>query len=336
MIFAKHTLAVVAAVGFACKVSAEEQSIYEIASSVPEFSTLTAAVDAAGLDGVLSGDGTFTTFAPPNAAFDALPDGVVAKLLEPEWIYHLQDMLTHHVLGSEVRSTDLSDGLEAETLNGETIVINLDPPRVDENAEILIDAGLVDVEASNGVIHGVSNVLLPTSATSNIVDIAASNPDFSTLVAAVKAAGLVDALSGDGPLTVFAPTNAAFDALPEGTVEALLADITKLTEILTYHVVAGNAHSTTLAAGPVETLNGASVEISTTDGGVMVNDANVVAADILANNGIIHVLDAVILPPADDATEPPAPSPDTTSGAAGASATGLVIGALAGAAALLN
>merc|ERR1711966_113564 len=309
MIFAKHTLAIVAAVGFASKVSAQEQSIYEIASSVPEFSTLTAAVDAAGLDGVLSGDGTFTTFAPPNAAFDALPDGVVAKLLEPEWIYHLQDMLTHHVLGTEVRSGDLSDGLEA---------------------------GLVDVEASNGVIHGVSNVLLPTSATSNIVDIAASNTAFSTLVAAVKAAGLVDALSGDGPLTVFAPTNAAFDALPEGTVEALLADITKLTEILTYHVVAGNAHSTTLAAGPVETLNGASVEISTTDGGVMVNDANVVAADILASNGIIHVLDAVILPPADDATEPPAPSPDTTAGAAGASATGLVIGALAGAAALLN
>ena len=200
MIFAKRTLAIVAAVGFASKVSAQEQSIYEIASSVPEFSTLTAAVDAAGLDGVLSGDGTFTTFAPPNAAFDALPDGVVAKLLKPDWLFHLQDMLTHHVLGSEVRSTDLSDGLEAETLNGETIVINLDPPRVDDNAEI---AGLVDVEASNGVIHGVSNVLLPTSATSNIVDIAASNPDFSTLVAAVKAAGLVDALSGDGPLTVF-------------------------------------------------------------------------------------------------------------------------------------
>jgi transforming growth factor-beta-induced protein len=336
MIFAKHTLALVAAVGFASKANAQDQSIYEIASSVPEFSTLTAAVDAAGLDGVLSGDGTFTVFAPPNAAFDALPDGVVAKLLKPEWIFQLQDMITYHALGSEVRSGDLSDGLEAETLNGETVVVNLDPPRVNENAEILIDAGLVDVEATNGVIHGVSNVLLPTSATSNIVDIAAGNPDFSTLVAAVQAAGLVDALSSDGPLTVFAPTNAAFEALPEGTVEALLADIPTLTEILTYHVVPGNAHSSTLAAGSVETLNGAPVEISTTDGGVMVNDANVVAADVLASNGIIHVLDKVILPPADDATEVPAPSPDTTSGAAGASATGLVIGALAGAAALLN
>ena len=203
MIFAKYTLAIVAAVGFASKANAQDQSIYQIASSVPEFSTLTAAVDAAGLDEVLSGDGTFTVFAPPNSAFDALPDGVVAKLLEPEWIHHLQDLIVYHALGSEVRSADLSDGLEAETLNSETVVINLDPPRVNENAEILIDAGLVDVEASNGVVHGVSNVLLPTSATSNIVDIAAANSDFSTLVAAVQAAGLVDALSGDGPLTVF-------------------------------------------------------------------------------------------------------------------------------------
>lgn len=341
MIFAKRTLAVVAAI--ASTANAQNSSIYEIASSVPDFSTVVTAIDAAGLDEALSGDGgTYTVFAPPNSAFEALPEGVLDKLLKPEWFYHLQDVIFYHALGTEVRSTDLSDGLEAETLNTETIVINLDPPRVNENAEILIDAGLVDVEASNGVIHGVSNVLLPTSVTSSIVDIAAGNPDFSTLVAAVKAAGLVDAL-GDGPLTVFAPTNAAFDALPEGTVEALLGDIPKLTEILTYHVVSGNAHSSTLAAGSVETLNGATVEIST-DGGVMVNDANVVAADILASNGIIHVIDKVILPPADEmteppaseATEPPAPAPDATSGAAGASATGLALGVLAGAAALLN
>ena len=184
------------------------------------------------------------------------------------------------------------------------------------------------------------------SATSSIVDIAAGNPSFSTLVAAVQAAGLVDALSGDGPLTVFAPTDEAFAALPEGTVEALLGDIPKLTEILTYHVVSGNAHSSTLTAGSVETLNGATVEIST-EGGVMVNDATVVAADILANNGIIHVIDKVILPPSDemteppasDATEAPAPAPgmdDTTSGAAGVSAAGMVLGGIAGAAALLN
>lgn len=343
MLFAKRTLAVVAAIGIASTVTAQDQSIYDIASSVDDFSTLTAAVDAAGLAEVLSGDGTFTVFAPPNSAFDALPEGVVPKLLEPEWIFHLQDVLKYHALGSEVRSESLSDGLEAETLNTEKIVVNLDPPRVNENADILIDAGLVDIAASNGVIHGVSNVLLPTSATSSIVDIASGNPSFSTLVAAVQAAGLADALSGDGPLTVFAPTDEAFAALPEGTVEALLEDIPKLTEILTYHVLSGNAHSSTLTDGSVETLNGATVEVST-DGGVMVNDANVIAADILANNGIIHVIDKVILPPSDemteppasDATEAPAPAPDTTSGAAGASATGLVFGAIAGAAALLN
>ena len=345
MLFAKRTLAAVAAIGIASPaVNAQDQSIYDIASSVPDFSTLTAAVDAAGLTDVLSADGTFTIFAPPNSAFEALPDGVVSKLLEPEWIYHLQDVLKYHALGAEVRSTDLSDGLEAETLNAEKILINLDPPRVNEDAEILIDAGLVDVEASNGVIHGISNVLLPTSATSSIVDIAAGNPSFSPLAAAVQAAGLVDALSGDGPLTVFAPTDEAFAALPAGTVEALLNDIPKLTEILTYHVVSGNAHSSTLTAGSVDTLNGAPVEIST-DNGVMVNDATVVAADILANNGIIHVIDKVILPPPDDMmteppaseeTEVPAPAPDATSGGAEVSAAGLVLGAIAGAAALLN
>ena len=139
MLFAKRTLAVVAAIGIASPaVTAQDQSIYDIASSVPDFSTLTAAVDAAGLTDVLSGDGTFTVFAPPNSAFEALPEGVVSKLLEPEWIYHLQDVLKYHALGAEVRSTDLSDGLEAETLNSEKIVINLDPPRVNEDAEILL------------------------------------------------------------------------------------------------------------------------------------------------------------------------------------------------------
>ena len=101
-------------------------------------------------------------------------------------------------------SSDLTDGMETQAVNGENITIILNPPRVNEDALLLIDDGLVDIEASNGVIHAISNVLLPTSATSNIVDIAASNPDLSTLVAAVQAAGLVDALSGvEGPLTVF-------------------------------------------------------------------------------------------------------------------------------------
>lgn len=131
----------------------------------------------------------------------------------------------------------------------------------------------------------------------DIVDTAVSAGTFNTLVAAVEAAGLVETLKGDGPFTVFAPTDEAFAALPEGTVEGLLADPEALAAILTYHVVAGKVMSTDLSDGMMATtVNGADITIGT-EGGVTVNDANVVTADIEASNGVIHVIDAVILPP---------------------------------------
>jgi uncharacterized surface protein with fasciclin (FAS1) repeats len=131
----------------------------------------------------------------------------------------------------------------------------------------------------------------------DIVDVAVGAGSFNTLVAAVQAAGLEDTLRGPGPFTVFAPTDEAFAALPEGTVEALLADIPSLTAILTYHVVSGAVMSGDLSDGmTAATVNGADITIGTT-GGVTVNGANVVAADIAASNGVIHVIDAVILPP---------------------------------------
>ena len=130
----------------------------------------------------------------------------------------------------------------------------------------------------------------------DIVDTAVAAGDFTTLVAAVEAAGLVETLKGDGPFTVFAPTDEAFAALPEGTVEALLDDIPTLTGILTYHVVPGAVMSGDLSDGMMaETVNGQSLTISLGDG-VMVDSANVVAADIEASNGVIHVIDAVIMP----------------------------------------
>lgn len=133
----------------------------------------------------------------------------------------------------------------------------------------------------------------------DIVDVAASNPDFSTLVAAVKAAGLVDALKGDGPLTVFAPTNAAFAKLPAGTVENLLKPENKdmLIDILTYHVVSGKIMaSDVVKVESAQSLMGQSIKVNVTGGKVMVNNANVVATDVAASNGVIHVIDAVILP----------------------------------------
>jgi uncharacterized surface protein with fasciclin (FAS1) repeats len=135
-----------------------------------------------------------------------------------------------------------------------------------------------------------------------IVEVAQSNADFSTLVAAVTAAGLADALSGEGPLTVFAPTNAAFEALPEGLLEKLLLPENKeiLTKILTYHVVAAKVMAADVMAGDVTSLEGSTFAV-TTDGGVKINDSsNVTATDIEASNGVIHVIDAVIVPPSVD------------------------------------
>jgi uncharacterized surface protein with fasciclin (FAS1) repeats len=131
-----------------------------------------------------------------------------------------------------------------------------------------------------------------------IVEVAAANEDFSTLVAAVEAAGLVETLSGEGPFTVFAPTNEAFAALPEGVLDALLLPENKdtLTKILTYHVVAGEVTSDQITDGDVATVEGQSVTLSTAEG-VTVNGATVIAADVDASNGVIHVIDAVLIPP---------------------------------------
>jgi len=132
----------------------------------------------------------------------------------------------------------------------------------------------------------------------NIVEVAIDAGSFQTLVTAVDAAGLTETLSEGGPFTLFAPTDAAFDALPEGTIEALLADPEALADILTYHVVSGEVTAeqvVTLTAAT--TVNGAAVDIRVEGGNVFVNDAMVVQTDIQASNGIIHVIDAVILPP---------------------------------------
>ena len=142
------------------------------------------------------------------------------------------------------------------------------------------------------------NTEAPAEEAQDIVAIASANEDFSTLVAAVAAAGLVEVLQGEGPFTVFAPTNDAFAALPAGLVDKLLLEENKdvLVKILTYHVVSGAVLAADVTAGEVPSVEGQNITV-TTEGGVMVNNANVVATDIIASNGVIHVIDAVILPP---------------------------------------
>jgi transforming growth factor-beta-induced protein len=312
--FQKLTLATVATYALQ---SASAESIFEIASGAENFSTLVTAVHHAGLADTLSGDGSFTVFAPTNAAFGKVPADTLTKLLDETWLPQLKDLVLYHALGSKVLSTDLVDGMMVSTLNGESITISTTPPSINGNSMIITD-GLVDIEADNGVIHGIDTVLAPTSLTSNIVDIAAGNNAFSTLVAAVTAAELVDALSGEGPFTVFAPTNDAFAALDAGTVDSLLLPENKdqLIKILQYHVVAANADSS-VASGDYPTLSGDNIKVENSDSGVMINDAKVVIADVIASNGIIHAIDKVLMPP-DDATPPEtdeatlAPTPSAT------------------------
>ena len=144
----------------------------------------------------------------------------------------------------------------------------------------------------------VAALVLSFASAQTIVDIAAGNDDFSTLVTAVTAAGLVDVLSGEGPFTVFAPTNAAFAALPAGALDAVLADADLLTAVLTYHVVAGDVRAADVVTlSKARTVQGEWLAVSAADG-VMVDSANVVATDIVADNGVIHVVDSVLLPKA--------------------------------------
>ncbi len=163
----------------------------------------------------------------------------------------------------------------------------------------LIIASFALIFGSSQVIAGSYDGKKSKGMTKDIVDTAASNDTFSTLVAAVQAAGLVDTLKGDGPFTVFAPTNDAFAALPEGTVETLLKPENRdqLVAILTYHVVPGKVKAKDVVnLSTAETAQGQSVNIQVNDGKVMIDNAQVVMTDIETSNGVIHVIDAVILP----------------------------------------
>lgn len=167
---------------------------------------------------------------------------------------------------------------------------------------LLAACGTSSVASTAGSASTPQATMMP-AASQNIVQIAAGNSDFSTLVAAVKAAGLVDTLSGPGPFTVFAPTNAAFAALPAGTLDTLLKPENKgtLTKILTYHVVSGSVYEKDVKAGDVMTVNGAKFTVSIANGSVFITDgkgnkAKIVKTDIAASNGVIHVMDAVLIP----------------------------------------
>jgi len=279
--------ALLLAVPQAARAQGEPGTIVDIAVGNPDFSTLVTAVQAAGLVELLSAPKARTVFAPSNAAFEKLPAGTLEALLQDT--NELRKVLLYHVVNGRVRSTDLVAG-KVVTVQGAAATVDLSAGVQIEGANVVA----ADVEAGNGVIHVIDTVLLPPPS---IVELAVATPEFSTLVAAVQAAGLVDLLSADGPYTVFAPSNAAFEALPAGLLDELLQDTNRLRHILLYHVNHGpRLRAADLASGQVLTMHGAPAQVVVSESGVSVNQAQVVTADIEAGNGIIHVLDQVILP----------------------------------------
>ncbi|MDX1686091.1 MAG: fasciclin domain-containing protein [Saprospiraceae bacterium] len=272
-------------------------TIAEIALDDDQFSTLVSALDRVDLTAVLQGDGPFTVFAPTNSAFDAL--GVDLNALSDA---QLTNILLYHVLGGNVTSSDLQEGKTYSSTastggyggTSPSLLIEKSGSDVILNGDINVTQA--DIDASNGTIHVIDNVLLPM----DVVGIATSNSDFSQLVDALGSASgdLVSVLSGDGPFTVFAPLNSAFQEI-SGTVAGLDAD--QLASVLTYHVVSGNVRSEDLTDGmSVTTIQteqftvsiGNDVTITDSNGNV----ATVVLTDVQGTNGVVHVINKVILP----------------------------------------
>lgn len=260
------------------------------------FSTLLAALEIAGLKDTIATGGTFTVFAPTDDAFAALPPGTVESLVTN--VPALQNILLYHALDGRKSTVQLAYQSTATTLRGNPVLA------LTEGFKVLVNGQRVDspsLRASNGIIHPIGGVLIPPSTQINInslVDVLALDGRFTTLIAAVQAAGLADALTTGGPFTLFAPTGDAFAALPPGTVESLLTNVPALQDILLYHVLGKSATaSKLLAARSAETLQGEAVSTSLNRSGIFVNQAKVLNPNVRTPNGIVHVINAVLLPP---------------------------------------
>ncbi len=282
------TMLTLAVTTFSASADQHKNTIVDVAKSAGSFNTLLKAAGAAGLADTLASEGPFTVFAPTDEAFAKLPKGTVEALLaDPD---KLKSILLYHVVPGKVMAADVVKLESADSAFGQALMIGTSEG-VTINGAAVVKA---DVMASNGVIHVIDSVLMPK----DLIGVAAGNEDFSTLVKAIEAAGLLDALKG-GPFTVFAPTNDAFAKLSKGTLASLLMpqNKSKLQDILKYHVVSGIVKAEDVVKlKDAATLAGESVSIAVNDGAVRINDANVIATDIVALNGVIHVVDSVILP----------------------------------------
>ncbi len=278
----------------------QADDIVQTAVNAGKFNTLAAALKAADLVKTLKGEGPFTVFAPTDEAFKKLPPGTVEMLLKPENKEKLVSLLTYHVVAGAVNAEKVMSMKTATTVNGQRVDIAVKGGKVILDGKSTVT--MADVKASNGIIHAIDTVIMPVDK--DILTVAGEAGSFNTLAKAIQAAGLVDVLKGKGPFTVFAPTDEAFAKLPAGTVENLLKPENKdqLKAILTFHVLPARVYAdkAVTMTESIKTVQGTTFAISVKDGKAMIgNDkamATITATDIEASNGVIHVIDSVIMP----------------------------------------
>lgn len=267
-------------------------NLVEVAAEAGIFNTLIVAAEAAGVVPVLAEGGPFTLFAPTDDAFAGVPASAIERLLaDPEL---LTRVLTYHLVPGTLDAGAVTGASSLTTVNGAALSV-----RVEGGSAFVDDARILqtDIEASNGIIHVIDGVLLPEPVL-DLVETAIAAEDFDTLATLVEVAGLVDALRGEGPFTVFAPTDEAFAALDEALQAELIGDPELLASVLLYHVVEGAVLAEAVVGlTEVTTLSGQTITVSVEGGSVFLNGVEVVATDVLASNGVIHVLGGVLLPP---------------------------------------
>ena len=282
----------------ACCSANAGDNVVQVADKAGNFKTLIAAAKAAGLAHTLQEDGPFTIFAPTDEAFSKLPEGLVGELLKPENKPKLTKLLKYHVVSGKVAARDAVRLESAKTLAGDSVSISIQGGQLTlNNAKVTVN----DLQASNGIIHVIDSVLVPPLPEPvDLVETAKASGKFKTLLAALEAAELTDTFRHEGPFTIFAPTDEAFGKLPQGVVESLLKPENKeeLQAVLQYHVATGRRTADDVIKwSGIRTIGGKLINISS-DHPLKLNDSNVVATDIRASNGLIHVIDLVLTPPA--------------------------------------
>ncbi len=288
-----------------------KKDIIDTALAAGEFTTLAAALQSAGLIDTLKGTGPFTVFAPTDKAFNKLPSGTVEELLKPENKDLLTNILKYHVSDKKMMAKDVIAMTSMTMLNGETANIEVKGNKVTiDGADIII----TDIETSNGIIHVIDTIMVPgvdikppslmdkkeiPTADKDIIDTAIADGNFKTFIAAVEAAGLKDTLKAAGPFTVFVPSDKAFAKLPKGTLEDLLKpeNKDKLIDILKYHVADKKLMATDVSSmSSLQMLNGKTADISIKNKKIDIDGANISSTDIMASNGVIHVIDDLMMP----------------------------------------